>query len=192
LDSRLLVSALVANVVGMTVFAIVYPTARTQNSLSAVASVADNAILLLTIFAGCGFVLLFVGLARRTMMSNIQAGVLGFGNFTVGIFSLIQSFGQSLEYQDDLAACGGFPPGYWTSGNVTLNRCSIFLSVRQDWVSSIFLLILLSSTIAFWAVVLTRLRWLVGKLKRESPPETVSPLDDCHRRSEGVHYFILE
>ena len=174
MDRRLLISALLANAVGITVFAIVYPTAPTQNSVSTVASVADNAILLLAIFTGSGFVLLFVGLARRMTMNTFQAGILGFGNLTVGVFSLIQSFGHSIEYQDDLAACGGFPPGYWTTGNVTVNRCSIFVSVHQDWVSNIFLLILLSSAIAFWAVVLTRLR--LARRKAEAQESSLDPI----------------
>jgi hypothetical protein len=145
-----------------------------QNSVSAVASVADNAILLLTIFTGCGLVLLFVGLTRRMKISNSHAGILAFGNLTIGIFSLIQSFSESIGYQDDLAACGGFPPGYWTSGNVTLNRCSVFVSVHQDWASNIYLVILLASANAFWAIILTRLR-AAGR-EAQSRESTLDPI----------------
>ena len=125
---------------------------------SAIGAVADDAILLLTLFAGSGFVFLLAGLARRRSLSYTHSGILAFGNFTIGVFSLFLSFAESIGYQDDLATCGGFPPGYWTTGNVTVNRCSIFVSLHQDWVSDIYLLILLTSAIAFCAVILTRLR----------------------------------
>ena len=176
MEWRLLVSALTANTVGIIAFAVVYPTARIQNSVSAIGTVADDAILLLALFAGSGFVLLLAGLARRMSLSYKQAGILAIGNFTIGVFSLFQWFGESIGYQDDLAACGGFPPGYWTTGNVTVNRCSIFVSVHQDWVSFIYGVVLLTSAIAFWASILNRLRLAHQEAQaRESGPEpTVS------------------
>ena len=158
LDWRYLLAALLANTLGITVFSVVYQTARNQTSVSAIGAVADDAILLLTLFAGSGFVFLLAGLARRRSLSYTHSGILAFGNFTIGVFSLFLSFAESIGYQDDLATCGGFPPGYWTTGNVTVNRCSIFVSLHQDWVSDIYLLILLTSAIAFCAVILTRLR----------------------------------
>ena len=158
LDWRLLVSALVANAVGIIIFSIVYPTVYTQTSVGAIAVAADDAIFLLAVFAASGIVLLFVGVVRRRLLSYRKLVVLALGNFAIGLFSLFQWFGNSLEYQDDHVACGGFPPGSWTTGNVTVNRCTFWVSVHQDWVSNIYGVILLASVIGFWAVALPILR----------------------------------
>jgi hypothetical protein len=174
LDWRLLVSALVANAVGITIFSIVYPTVYNQNSVSTIAVAANDAILLLALFAASGFVLLLVGIVRRGPLSYRKLVILALGNFAMGVFSLFQWFGNSLEYQDNQMACGGFPPGYWTTGNVTLNRCTFWVSVHQDWVSNVYGVILLASAIEFWAVALTILRRTAREpTSQQSGPESV-------------------
>ena len=135
-----------------------YPIAITQSSVNAIAAAANDAILLLGLSTGLSFGLLLVGIVRRRPLSYRKLVVLALGNFAIGVFSLFQWFGNSLEYQDNQAACGGFPPGYWTTGNVTVNRCTIWISIHQDWVSSIYGVILLASVIGFWAVALPILR----------------------------------
>ena len=158
MDWRLLVSALVTNAVGIIIFSIVYQTASTQSSVSAIAAAANDAIILLALFAASGFVFLLVGIVPRRPLSYRKLVILALGNFAIGVFSLFQWIGSYFEYQDNQMACGGFPPGYWTTGNVAGNRCTIWVSVHQDWVSIIYGVILLGSVIGFWAVALPIVR----------------------------------
>ena len=171
MDWRLLVSALVANAVGIIIFSIVYPTASTQSSVSAIAAAADDAIFLLALFAASGVALVLVGIVRRRPLSYGKLVILALGNFALGAFSLFQWFGNSLGYQDNQMACGGFPPGYWTTGNVTVNRCTIWVSVHQDWVSIIYGVILLVSVIGFWAVALPILRRATREAGAQQPDQ---------------------
>ncbi|OLE75260.1 hypothetical protein AUG19_05935 [archaeon 13_1_20CM_2_54_9] len=158
MDWRLLGSALIVDATGIIVFLVVYPVARMQNTIAGIASAAEYAILVLAVSVGFGLCFMILGLARRRPLSYAQASVLAMGDFALGIFSLFESVGESIGYQNELATCGGFPAGYWTTGNATVNRCSIFGSVHQDWVSDIYGVVLASSIIAFCLLIYSRLR----------------------------------
>lgn len=153
LDSRLLASALVIDSIGILVFLSVYQFATSQSSLPEFSTVAGDAIIAFGLFVSVGFLLSFAGLIRQRTMTRNQAVVAALGSFALGAFSLFSALTISILYQDDLAACGGFPPGYWTTGNVTVNRCSIFYSFHQDWVSDVFWTIVLASAVIFLATL---------------------------------------
>jgi hypothetical protein len=63
---------------------------------------------------------------------------------------MLVTFG-SISYADNQMACGGYPSGYWTNpNNATVNRCSIFVTVHEDWISYVNFVILLTCIVIFW------------------------------------------
>ncbi|HYU88593.1 MAG TPA: hypothetical protein VEL52_07895 [Candidatus Bathyarchaeia archaeon] len=157
MDKRFLVSAIATDAVGIALFLAIYENARIATSLSSVASRADIAISILVISVASGAILATIGVVHRLGISSNTAVGLGLASFVLGLSSLYLSFGSVVGYGDDQAACGGFPPGYWTS-NGQLNRCSIWIVVHEDWLATLFLVVLATAAIIFWASIITRVR----------------------------------
>ena len=155
LNQKFLLLALIANGIGTLVFSVLYQDIYRENSLSRVILVANVSITILALSAISGLVLTLVGLARAGSMTPKALAAMGVASFIVGIYSLFASFGSTIGYGDDTAACGGFPVGYWTNGG-EVTRCSIWASAHGDLEGPIFLVILVSSAIIFWACVIRR------------------------------------
>jgi hypothetical protein len=157
LDQRFLISALATDAVGTALFLVIYENARAASSLGTVTSGADIAIAILVTSAASGAICAAIGVVRGLGVTPNTAAGLGLASFVLGLSSLFFSFAFSLTFSDNLAACGGFPPGYWTS-NGELNRCSIWAVTHQNLVSITFIVVLTTAAIIFWASVITRMR----------------------------------
>jgi hypothetical protein len=157
LDQRFLISALATDAVGIALFLVIYEIACRATSLSSVTSGADIAITILVISVASGAILATIGVVHRLGISPNTAAGLGLASFVLGLSSLYLSFGSVVGYGDDQAACGGFPPRYWTS-NGQLNRCSIWIVSHEDWLATLFLVVLATAAIIFWASIITRVR----------------------------------
>jgi hypothetical protein len=180
LDKRFLISALATDAVGIALFLVIYEIARRATSLSSVASGADIAIIILVISAGSGAILATIGVVHRLRISSNTAAGLGLASFVLGLSSMYPSFGSVVGFGDDQAACGGFPPGYWTS-NGQLNRCSIWIVSHEDWLATLFLVVLATAALIFWASIITRVR----SSEVENRNEAVTYLFDHFERVEN-------
>ena len=158
MDARIFYYTLGTNVLGIAIFSVIMQLAFAQTSLGTLAAFAGIAILSFVLCAIASVGLMIDGLVRRKAISHSQAGWLGVASFGLGTFALISAFLSSLQFQDSTAACGGFPPGYWTGVNATVNRCSIWATTHQDWAAGLFVLVLLVSAVIFSTCVFTRLQ----------------------------------
>lgn len=74
-----------------------------------------------------GVLLAAYDLFRRGMIDDNQAGALFLGSFALAVVSVVFGLSMSLGYYDDLAACGGSPPGVlWSQNSTILTRCDVF------------------------------------------------------------------
>jgi uncharacterized membrane protein YozB (DUF420 family) len=156
LDTRLLYWSLATGTAGIAIF---YGLMQlVQTSVQTLAQFAIVAIAVFAVFSAATVLLMIAGVIRRRSITYHQTAVLGVSSFVLGIFSLFLTWGSYFEYEDAGAACGGFPPGYWTGMNAIVNRCSIWVNLHQDWAAYLYGLVLLGSAVIFWACVITRLQ----------------------------------
>jgi len=102
-------------------------------------AVQQNSIMLfnfsiacMTVFLVGGLALAGIGFVRRGIVNDWQAGVLFLGSFALGVLSLTLGLSTGVWYGDDLAACGGSPPGVlWSPNDTVLTRCDIFYRVQS-------------------------------------------------------------
>lgn len=157
-DKRFLYSSLATDVAGIVLVSILYEMALAQTSLTTAATIANVAIGSFAVTSVVSIMLMIIGIFLRRPITYRQLGIIGVSSFALGAFALYGAFVSVAGYGADKATCGGFPPGYWTGVNATINPCSIFVSVHEEWVSTIYILILISSVVIFSACVFMRLR----------------------------------
>ena len=127
MDFRLLVAGLLLDATTPLFFGLLWNLAVQQNAIS----LFNISIAIMLLFLGGGLVLVSYGLVRSGVVRDWQAGVLFLGSVTLGVLVLLFEISMAIGYGDDLAACGGFPPGVvWNPKDTILTRCDIFYRVQ--------------------------------------------------------------
>ena len=169
MDRRFLILALAIDITGLTIFSVLYNDATNGASLNSIATNAKNAILALELSATLGGVATAIGLAHRSGLDYKTSGALSLASLALGIFVLLASLRLGIQNGDNLAACGGFPPGYWT--NTGFNRCTAWIALQEDWVARLLLAPLATLALLFCASIVSIALRLQRLTRSHSPAE---------------------
>ena len=130
-DFRLLASGLIINASAPLFFSLLWGLALTTAVGQNLTSPLDISIAAMVAFLGFGLFLVGYGLVRGGVLKDCQAGILFLGSLGLAILTFTFYIAMDIGYYDDLAACGGIPPGtIWNPQDVILTRCDIFYRVQ--------------------------------------------------------------
>ncbi len=148
MDWRLLGSGLILDAISPTLFLGLLGNFATQHNSIPLINVS---IASMTAFLLAGLAFAAYGFVRRGIMNDTQAGALFLGSFALGILSFTYGLSVGQGYGDDLAACGGSPPGVlWGPNDTVLTRCDIFYHVPSYSVLGwVWMIPLITATLVF-------------------------------------------
>ena len=130
-DFRLLVVGLLLNASVPLFFSLLWGLVRSLAVGQNLTSLLDISIVAMIAVLSFGLFLVGYGLVRGGVVKDWQAGILFLGSLALGVLTFTFYVSMGIAYGDDLAACGGIPPGtIWNPQDVILTRCDIFYRVQ--------------------------------------------------------------
>jgi len=130
-DFRLLVVGLLLNASVPLFFSLLWGSVRSLAVGQNLTSLLDISIVAMIAVPSFGLFLVGYGLVRGGVVKDWQAGILFLGSLGLGVLTFTFYVSMGIAYGDDLAACGGIPPGtIWNPQDVILTRCDIFYRVQ--------------------------------------------------------------
>ena len=136
MDFRLLVVGLLLNASVPLFFSLLWGLVRSLAVGQNLTSLLDISIVAMIAVLSFGLFLVGYGLVRGGVVKDWQAGILFLGSLALGVLTFTFYVSMGIAYGDDLAACGGIPPGtIWNPQDVILTRCDIFY--RVQWYPSL-------------------------------------------------------
>ena len=130
-DFRLLVVGLLLNASVPLFFSLLWGSVRSLAVGQNLTSLLDISIVAMIAVPSFGLFLVGYGLVRGGVVKDWQAGILFLGSLGLRVLTFTFYVSMGIAYGDDLAACGGIPPGtIWNPQDVILTRCDIFYRVQ--------------------------------------------------------------